>query len=66
MTVADCKPGDIIETVHFGIPSGNIYRIGQPISMGASHVKAWREFKQGRVNLHKSNPCRIVTTGHPF
>lgn len=40
--VANCKVGDIIETLHFGQPTGNIYKVAVEIPYGRR--RAYKQF----------------------
>ena len=58
MTIADCKTGSIVETLHGGLPTGNVYRVENVCDNNRRY--AWQSFRQGKVKLHVSVSCRLV------
>lgn len=59
MTISQAKTGAIVETLHFGVPSGNLYRLAEPAQWG-DYVYAWRPFRQGKIRLAGWNKCRVL------
>lgn len=59
MTVRDAKPGQIIETLSHGTPTGNVYKIADHCPI-IGKVSAYPRFTNIKVKLHPSNECRII------
>ena len=59
MKVKECKQGEVVESILFGRPTGNIYRVAGPTGIGIS-VYAWRNFRQGKVVLSGDLNCRVI------
>lgn len=60
LTVADAKPGDIIEMIYNNQPSGRYYRVGKPCAI-IGKVACYERFTKLKVKVHPTNHCRIVT-----
>lgn len=58
MRVRDAAPGQIIETILFGVPSGNLYKIGGHTDFGMTI--GYRQCSRDMVLLHSGNFCRVV------
>lgn len=64
MTVKEVghRAGIVIETARSdGVPTGNVYKVS-----GWNHdrtkVIAWKQYRQGKTELHPSVRCRVLDT----
>lgn len=62
MLVRDCKPGDIVQLTHNGYSVGNelIYKITGFFEIGDAYVKAYKNHRQGKVNLCAYCECVLI------
>jgi hypothetical protein len=59
LTIADVEDGAIVETLIFGKPTGNLYKIGALAY--AKHRYGWCRFIGERRPIHTAVKCRLVT-----
>ena len=59
-TVRDVPYGTIVETLCYGNPTGNIYKVCE-FSAVVGKRYAWKAYRAGRVSLHASVECRVLT-----
>lgn len=59
------RNGIIIETCRAdGVPTGNVYKVSG-WNGSKSKVVAWKQYRQGKVELHPSVHCRVLD-GKPY
>ena len=57
--VNEAKPGEIIETMIDGIPTGNVYKVAMPNEI-IGRVTCYTQFTNIKVQVHPTNWCRIL------
>ena len=59
MTISQVKPGTVVETLHWGTPSGNVYRVAARAGWG-EYVYAYRASRQGKTRIPAHVDCRVL------
>jgi hypothetical protein len=60
VNIMDAPPGAVVETYHWGTPSGSYYKLGGELSPIYPRRVAYRNFRGGRTTLHGSLQVRVV------
>lgn len=56
--IKDLPNETIIETIVFGNPTGNIYKLDSHCLNNKR--KVWKRFRQGSIYIHEMTECRVV------
>jgi len=64
MKIREVENGLWVETLHYGSPSGNYYKLGDFVGDGKTRRIGYKRFTKERILLVCSNSCRIIDRGY--